>query len=125
MGSPTSPSAMCRFRIAEGAAGKEQAVPDIEVFILNDPVKGNYIQTEPELTGAHSGDDVTWHFHSLLDPKIATWVEVEFDTKATPSAVFFPGRSSPPVARCWTQIKGGHCMLYGTAPGLGAPSAAN
>jgi len=100
-------------------------VNEIEVFILNDPAKGNFIRTEPDLAGVHSGDNVIWHFHSLLGPK-ATWVEVEFDIAANPDAKFFPGRSSPPVARCYTQLTGGHGQLHGTAPGLtGAPAAAS
>jgi hypothetical protein len=101
---------------------RRRAVPEIEVFLLDDPEKGPYIQTEPSLAGVHSGDDVTWHFHSLLGPTV-NWVEIEF---TTPNSDFFESRHNPPEARCWAKLNGGHGLMYGTAPQLGGvPTTAN
>jgi hypothetical protein len=97
---------------------KEQAVQEIDVFLLKDASGGAKIQTEPAMAGVHSGDSVLWHFHSLLGNDV-NWVEIDFaQGDDGHKAKFFDARGHVYDSRRFTELKNGHGHIMGTAPEL-------
>ena len=94
-------------------------VQEVNVFITEPDKSGDppKLRLDQPIFGIHSGDNVLWHFHSVV--KKVRWVELEFAR-----AKFFESRgSSDPSPSCYTDLKNGHGHLLGTAPQLGAPKS--
>ena len=90
------------------------AVEVINVYITN---KAGYaeITVDQPIAGVHSGSSVIWEFHSVV-PNV-NWAQIDFPSGST----FFKARPGAAANVRYTELKGGHGEILGTAPELGPP----